>query len=52
MIKLNFNYNDMNVDSEELLVKNYTEWQRDLFNDLSVKELSNLAMKEYKTSSF
>lgn len=26
----------------------YTEWQRDLFNDLSVKELSNLAMKEYK----
>jgi hypothetical protein len=25
----------------------YTEWQRDLFNDLSVKELSNLAMKEY-----
>jgi hypothetical protein len=27
---------------------NYTEWQRDLFNDMSVKELSNLAMKEYK----
>ena len=26
----------------------YTEWQRDLFNDLSVKELSNLAMKDYK----
>ncbi|HCC37798.1 MAG TPA: hypothetical protein DEQ14_09360 [Treponema sp.] len=26
----------------------YTEWQRDLFNNLSVKELSNLAMKEYK----
>jgi hypothetical protein len=26
----------------------YTEWQRDLFNDMSVKELSNLAMKEYK----
>jgi len=26
----------------------YTEWQRDLFNDLSVKELSSLAMKEYK----
>jgi len=25
----------------------YTEWQRGLFNDLSVKELSNLAMKEY-----
>jgi hypothetical protein len=27
----------------------YTEWQRGLFNDLSVRELSNLAMKEYKT---
>jgi len=26
----------------------YTEWQRDMFNDLSVKELSNLAMQEYK----
>jgi hypothetical protein len=26
----------------------YTEWQRNLFNDLSVKELSGLAMKEYK----
>jgi hypothetical protein len=26
----------------------YTEWQRDSFNDMSVKELSNLAMKEYK----
>ena len=26
----------------------YTEWQRDLFNDMSVKELSNNAMKEYK----
>ncbi len=26
----------------------YTEWQRDLFNDLSVKELSNLAMKAMK----
>jgi len=25
----------------------YTEWQRDLFNDMSVKELSNLAMDEY-----
>jgi hypothetical protein len=25
----------------------YTEWQRDLFNDMSVKELSSLAMKEY-----
>ena len=26
----------------------YTEWQRDLFIDVSVKELSNSAMKEYK----
>jgi len=26
----------------------YTEWQRDLFNDMSIRELSNLAMKEYK----
>jgi hypothetical protein len=25
----------------------YTEWQRDLFNNMSVKELSNNAMKEY-----
>ena len=25
----------------------YTEWQRDLFNDMSVKELSNNAMKKY-----
>jgi hypothetical protein len=27
----------------------YTEWQKDLFSNLSVKELSNLAMQEYKT---
>jgi len=26
----------------------YTEWQRDLFNNMAVKELSNKAMKEYK----
>ena len=26
----------------------YTEWQKELFNDMSVKELSNLAMKEYE----
>ena len=26
----------------------YTEWQRDLFNKMSVKELSALAMKAYK----
>ena len=25
----------------------YTEWQRELFNDMSAKELSNLAMKDY-----
>jgi len=25
----------------------YTEWQRDMFNDMSVKELSNFAMKKY-----
>jgi hypothetical protein len=28
----------------------YTEWQKELFNDLSVKELSRLAMKEYKSA--
>jgi hypothetical protein len=28
----------------------YTEWQRSLFNDMSVKELSNNAMKEYKNN--
>ena len=28
----------------------YTEWQRDLFNDLSVKELSNAAMKNYNNN--
>ncbi|MDR0322764.1 MAG: hypothetical protein LBI28_14815 [Treponema sp.] len=26
----------------------YTEWQRGLFDNMSVKELSNMAMKEYK----
>lgn len=26
----------------------YTEWQRNLFEDMSVKELSHLAMKEFK----
>ena len=26
----------------------YTEWQRDLFNNMSVQELSTQAMKEYK----
>jgi hypothetical protein len=26
----------------------YTEWQRNLFDNMSVKELSHLAMKEYK----
>jgi hypothetical protein len=28
----------------------YTDWQRNLFNDLSVKELSNAAMKNYNNS--
>jgi hypothetical protein len=26
----------------------YTEWQKDLFDRMSVKELSSVAMKEYK----
>jgi hypothetical protein len=26
----------------------YTEWQRELFNSMSVKELSNTAMKQYQ----
>ena len=26
----------------------YTEWQRELFNEMSVRELSSLAMKSYK----
>ena len=26
----------------------YTEWQKDLFDNMSVKELSSNAMKEYK----
>ena len=26
----------------------YTEWQKDLFNNMSVKELSDVAMKNYK----
>jgi hypothetical protein len=28
----------------------YTEWQKDLFDNMSVKELSNIAMKEYKNN--
>jgi len=28
---------------------NYTEWQRNLCNEMSVKELSNIAMKAYKS---
>jgi len=28
----------------------YTEWQRDLFNNMSVKELSDNAMKIYKVN--
>ena len=26
----------------------YTEWQRELFNSMSVKELSNTAMEQYQ----
>lgn len=43
------------VDAEKfisLIIRepfDYTEWQKNLFSDLSVKELSNQAMKEYKT---
>ena len=29
----------------------YTEWQKDLFDNMSVKELSNSAMKEYENST-
>jgi hypothetical protein len=43
-----------NVEAERfisLIIRepfDYTEWQRDLFNDMTVKELSRLAMKEYE----
>jgi hypothetical protein len=42
-----------NVEAERFIMLinrepfDYTEWQQDLFADLSVKELSNLAMQEY-----
>ena len=42
-----------NVEAERfisLIIRepfDYTEWQRGLFNDISVKELSRLAMEEY-----
>jgi len=26
----------------------YTEWQKTMFNEMSVKKLSNLAMQEYR----
>jgi hypothetical protein len=29
----------------------YTEWQRDLFNHMSIKELSHLAMEAYNNES-
>jgi hypothetical protein len=29
----------------------YTEWQRNLWEGMSVREISDLAMKEYKTDS-
>ena len=28
----------------------YTEWQRGMFDNMSVRELSNLAMKDYKSN--
>jgi hypothetical protein len=43
-----------NVEAERfisLIIRepfDYTEWQKGLFDDMSVKELSNMAMKEYK----
>ncbi|MDR2841415.1 MAG: hypothetical protein LBV75_09220 [Paludibacter sp.] len=30
----------------------YTEWQKNLFSGLSIKELSRLAMNDYKNPSF
>jgi len=46
-----------NVEAERfisLIIRepfDYTEWQRDLFNDMSVKELSNNAMKAQKQAA-
>ena len=43
-----------NVEAERfisLIIRepfDYTEWQRGLFDNMSIKELSNIAMKEYK----
>ncbi len=45
----NIRRNDEKANTHDIPF-DYTEWQRDLFNDLSVKELSNLAMKEYKSN--
>ncbi|MDR2546363.1 MAG: hypothetical protein LBC96_02480 [Lachnospiraceae bacterium] len=45
-----------NVEAERfisLIIRepfDYTEWQRGLFDDMSVKELSNIAMNEYKSN--
>jgi hypothetical protein len=45
-----------NVEAERfisLIIRepfDYTEWQRGLFDNMSVKELSNIAMNEYKSS--
>ncbi|MDR3340959.1 MAG: hypothetical protein LBT25_12895 [Candidatus Symbiothrix sp.] len=42
-----------NVEAERFIMLinrepfDYTEWQQDLFTDMSVKELSSLAMREY-----
>jgi hypothetical protein len=45
-----------NVEAERfisLIIRepfDYTEWQRGLFDNMSVKELSNVAMNEYKNN--
>ncbi|MDR2542823.1 MAG: hypothetical protein LBC80_05160 [Treponema sp.] len=45
-----------NVEAERfisLIIRepfDYTEWQRGLFDNMSVKELSNIAMNEYKSN--
>jgi hypothetical protein len=45
-----------NVEAERfisLIIRepfDYTEWQRGLFDNMSVKELSNIAMNEYKNN--
>jgi len=36
---------------DEIEPFDYTEWQRDLFNDMSVRELSSMAMKKLSISN-